>query len=98
MGLHRATDLEGGVEAWLAAGLPMSSVPADVRECPAAPEPARIRGRLRLGERAGQNGGGLSAGVAGGAGPARAALRTMAAACMPGGRVVRVMPDGLVTV
>ena len=32
VGLFRATDLEGGVEAWLAAGLPMSSVPADVRE------------------------------------------------------------------
>ncbi len=32
VGLHRATDLEGGVEAWLASGLPMSSVPADVRE------------------------------------------------------------------
>jgi rhodanese-related sulfurtransferase len=32
VGLHRATDLEGGVEAWLAAGLPMSSAPADVRE------------------------------------------------------------------
>ena len=32
VGLVRATDLEGGVEAWLSAGLPMSSVPADVRE------------------------------------------------------------------
>jgi 3-mercaptopyruvate sulfurtransferase SseA len=32
VGLHRATDLQGGVEAWLAAGLPMSSAPADVRE------------------------------------------------------------------
>ncbi|SDF50419.1 Rhodanese-related sulfurtransferase [Blastococcus aurantiacus] len=32
VGLHRATDLEGGVEAWLAAGLPMSDGPADVRE------------------------------------------------------------------
>ncbi len=32
VGLHRATDLEGGVEAWLAAGLPMSDEPADVRE------------------------------------------------------------------
>jgi rhodanese-related sulfurtransferase len=32
IGLHRATDLDGGVEAWLDAGLPMSSVPADVRE------------------------------------------------------------------
>ena len=31
LGLHRATDLEGGVEAWLAAGLPLSDVPADVR-------------------------------------------------------------------
>src|SRR3954466_2715378 len=32
IGLHRATDLAGGVEAWLAAGLPMSAGPADVRE------------------------------------------------------------------
>jgi rhodanese-related sulfurtransferase len=32
LGLHRATDLEGGVEAWLAAGLPMADGPADVRE------------------------------------------------------------------
>ena len=32
VGLHRTTDLEGGVEAWLAAGLPVSSRPADVRE------------------------------------------------------------------
>jgi rhodanese-related sulfurtransferase len=32
VGLHCATDLEGGVEAWLAAGLPMSDEPADVRE------------------------------------------------------------------
>jgi rhodanese-related sulfurtransferase len=32
VGLHRATDLVGGVEAWVAAGLPMSSGPADVRE------------------------------------------------------------------
>ena len=32
VGLFRATDLDGGVEAWLAAGLPMSSAPADVRE------------------------------------------------------------------
>ena len=32
IGLHRATDLEGGVEAWIAAGLPMSAGPADVRE------------------------------------------------------------------
>jgi rhodanese-related sulfurtransferase len=31
LGLHRATDLEGGVEAWLAAGLPVTSAPADVR-------------------------------------------------------------------
>lgn len=32
VGLHRATDLEGGVEAWLAAGLPVDDGPADVRE------------------------------------------------------------------
>ena len=32
VGLYRATDLAGGVEGWLAAGLPMSSAPADVRE------------------------------------------------------------------
>jgi rhodanese-related sulfurtransferase len=32
VGLHRATDLAGGVEAWIAAGLPMSAGPADVRE------------------------------------------------------------------
>jgi rhodanese-related sulfurtransferase len=32
IGLHRASDLEGGVEAWIAAGLPMSAGPADVRE------------------------------------------------------------------
>ncbi|WP_369137500.1 rhodanese-like domain-containing protein [Modestobacter versicolor] len=32
VGLHRATDLAGGVEAWVAAGLPMSDGPADVRE------------------------------------------------------------------
>ncbi len=32
VGLHRATDLAGGVEAWIAAGLPMSDGPADVRE------------------------------------------------------------------
>jgi rhodanese-related sulfurtransferase len=32
VGLRRATDLIGGVEAWLAAGLPMSGAPADVRE------------------------------------------------------------------
>jgi rhodanese-related sulfurtransferase len=31
MGLHRATDLAGGVEAWLAAGLPVGQGPADVR-------------------------------------------------------------------
>jgi len=30
--LPRATDLEGGVEAWLAAGLPTDDGPADVRE------------------------------------------------------------------
>jgi rhodanese-related sulfurtransferase len=32
IGLHRATDLVGGVEQWLAEGLPMSEAPADVRE------------------------------------------------------------------
>jgi rhodanese-related sulfurtransferase len=32
IGLHRATDLVGGVEAWLAAGLPTTNEPADVRE------------------------------------------------------------------
>jgi rhodanese-related sulfurtransferase len=32
IGLHRATDLAGGVEAWLAAGLPTSTAPPDVRE------------------------------------------------------------------
>lgn len=32
IGLHRATDLAGGVEAWLAAGLPTTTAPADVRE------------------------------------------------------------------
>lgn len=32
LGLHRATDLAGGVEAWLAAGLPTTTGPADVRE------------------------------------------------------------------
>jgi rhodanese-related sulfurtransferase len=32
VGLHGATDLAGGVEAWLRAGLPMSEGPADVRE------------------------------------------------------------------
>ena len=31
LGLHRATDLAGGVEAWLAAGLPTSDEPADIR-------------------------------------------------------------------
>jgi DNA-binding transcriptional regulator YbjK/rhodanese-related sulfurtransferase len=31
LGLHRATDLAGGVEAWLAAGLPLRDAPADVR-------------------------------------------------------------------
>jgi rhodanese-related sulfurtransferase len=31
LGLHRATDLDGGVEAWLAAGLPVHGGPADVR-------------------------------------------------------------------
>jgi len=32
VGLARATDVIGGVEAWLAAGLPLSRQPADVRE------------------------------------------------------------------
>jgi rhodanese-related sulfurtransferase len=32
VGLHRATDVIGGVEAWMAAGLPVSPGPADVRE------------------------------------------------------------------
>ena len=32
LGLHRATDMAGGVEAWLAAGHAMAEVPADVRE------------------------------------------------------------------
>jgi rhodanese-related sulfurtransferase len=32
LGLRRATDLAGGVEAWQAAGLPMATGPADVRE------------------------------------------------------------------
>ena len=32
VGLHRATDLAGGVEAWLAAGLPTVTGAADVRE------------------------------------------------------------------
>lgn len=31
IGLYRATDLIGGVVAWLAAGLPMDAGPADVR-------------------------------------------------------------------
>ena len=31
MGLHRATDVIGGVEAWAEAGLPLSTGPADVR-------------------------------------------------------------------
>ena len=31
VGLHRATDLEGGVEAWIAADLPLDDGPADVR-------------------------------------------------------------------
>ena len=31
LGLRRATDLEGGVEAWLTAGLPVTGGPADVR-------------------------------------------------------------------
>ena len=31
MGLSQATDMVGGVEAWIAAGLPMSAGPADVR-------------------------------------------------------------------
>jgi rhodanese-related sulfurtransferase len=32
LGLSRATDVAGGVEAWIAAGLPRSQSPADVRE------------------------------------------------------------------
>jgi rhodanese-related sulfurtransferase len=32
VGLPRATDLAGGVEAWIAAGQPMGTGPADVRE------------------------------------------------------------------
>jgi rhodanese-related sulfurtransferase len=32
VGLHRATDVVGGVEAWIAAGLPVVDGPADVRE------------------------------------------------------------------
>ncbi len=31
VGLCRATDLAGGIEAWVAAGLPMTAGPADVR-------------------------------------------------------------------
>ncbi|CAN5657167.1 rhodanese-like domain-containing protein [soil metagenome] len=31
MGLHRATDLAGGMTAWIAAGLPVHTGPADVR-------------------------------------------------------------------
>ena len=31
LGLSKATDLMGGVRAWLAAGLPMTTEPADVR-------------------------------------------------------------------
>lgn len=31
VGLHRATDLIGGVEAWISAGLPLHGGPADVR-------------------------------------------------------------------
>ncbi|WP_433351228.1 rhodanese-like domain-containing protein [Micromonospora sp. CA-111912] len=31
LGLHRATDMVGGVQAWREAGLPMSDRPADVR-------------------------------------------------------------------
>jgi rhodanese-related sulfurtransferase len=31
LGLHRATDLAGGVQAWQAAGFPMAAGPADVR-------------------------------------------------------------------
>jgi rhodanese-related sulfurtransferase len=32
LGLHRATDMVGGVDAWAAAGLPLTDGPADVRE------------------------------------------------------------------
>jgi rhodanese-related sulfurtransferase len=32
IGLHRATDLAGGAEAWLAAGLPTTAGRADIRE------------------------------------------------------------------
>jgi rhodanese-related sulfurtransferase len=31
LGLHRATDLAGGVEAWVEVGLPMTTGPADER-------------------------------------------------------------------
>ncbi|MFG3711112.1 rhodanese-like domain-containing protein [Micromonospora sp. NPDC047730] len=31
LGLHRATDVIGGVQAWREAGLPMSDRPADIR-------------------------------------------------------------------
>ncbi|MER5703522.1 rhodanese-like domain-containing protein [Micromonospora sp. NPDC002296] len=31
LGLHRATDMVGGVQAWREAGLPMSDRPADIR-------------------------------------------------------------------
>jgi len=31
VGLHRATDVVGGVEAWIEAGLPIGTGPADVR-------------------------------------------------------------------
>ena len=31
VGLHRATDLAGGIEAWTAAGLPLTRAEADVR-------------------------------------------------------------------
>lgn len=31
LGLHRATDMVGGVEAWQQAGLPLHDGPADVR-------------------------------------------------------------------
>ncbi|NIZ90892.1 rhodanese-like domain-containing protein [Kineococcus rubinsiae] len=31
VGLHRATDLAGGVEAWIAAGLPVHRGPVDLR-------------------------------------------------------------------
>ena len=31
LGLHRATDMTGGVDAWLEAGLPTTTEPADIR-------------------------------------------------------------------